>query len=681
MVYIPCIYIVLQMAVLVLLRSVFLMTVYQTVAIYGAICLTGLGLMILSDKSHRMEYGLAVFRDCYLILWSGVHGVIVLGLLTAGGYYLSVTQLTLVQVVNIFLGISVYWCLYFFLGRTEQAIGWGNLLIGLMGILNYYLVRFRGAPFQLSDIRAAKTAGNVFWNYDYTPGFLLIAALVDMLLWYVIFRQYLQCREWKKIFGKRKVMAGEKSGRAWMRIGGVRKQALHRNVFSVTVTFIIICGYMGLFAVRFQDIYSGTALFAQDTYLAKLLAEAMGNTRPLPEEYSVEDVQAVVTRFREERGELSENKEEDMASPNIIVIMNEAFADLRILGEFQTTVPVLSFWDSVYENCTRGWANVSVLGGTTANSEYEFLTSDAVGVYSGLIPYNRYFDSGESYPGLVSVLKEQGYETTAFHPYWSSGWNRPQVYRAMGFDRIAFLEDVDEEMDTLRLYVSDRADYSYIIKYFDEKEAGVPQFFFNVTMQNHGGYTYSGNDFKTTVQLSGAMQGKFPQTEQYLSCLKESDAALEELFSYFENYEEPVIVVLYGDHQPRLEDGFYEYVTGQDPATWSLEQRMNQYKTPFVIWHNYPVDSRDLGDVSVNYLAAIMLEQTGLKMSDYQKYTLSQFQNAPVITTLGVKDADGYVYPADSDQYRAFIEDYQMLIYNHTVDKEGRREDFFRMKE
>lgn len=135
--------------------------------------------------------------------------------------------------------------------------------------------------------------------------------------------------------------------------------------------------------------------------------------------------------------------------------------------------------------------------------------------------------------------------------------------------------------------------------------------------------------------------------------------------------------MIFGNHQPRLEDEFYEYVTGQDITAWSLEQRMNQYKTPFVIWHNYPTESEDLGDVSVNYLAALMLEQTGIEMSDYQRYTLSLYRQLPVITALGVKDAGGVSYPVGSEQYRALTKDYRLLVFNHTVDTEGRWEDFF----
>lgn len=205
---VPYIFILLQVVLLFLLRRMFLMTVYQTVVAYEAVCLAGLGLVLLSDKSRHRTYGLAALRDCYLIFWSGFHGVIMLGMLTTGSYYLALIQISYVKSVNIFLGICLFWILYFVLGRAEWAIGWGNLVISLIGTVNHYLMRFRGEPFQLSDIKAAKTAGNVVQNYDFTPNVLLVASLVDMLLWYLVWKQYLQCRSWRgqvPEFGKRKL--------------------------------------------------------------------------------------------------------------------------------------------------------------------------------------------------------------------------------------------------------------------------------------------------------------------------------------------------------------------------------------------------------------------------------------------------------------------------------------------
>ena len=34
--------------------------------------------------------------------------------------------------------------------------------------------------------------------------------------------------------------------------------------------------------------------------------------------------------------------------------------------------------------------------------------------------------------------------------------------------------------------------------------------------------------------------------------------AFEKIINYFKNQKEPTIVVMFGDHQPKLEDSFYE---------------------------------------------------------------------------------------------------------------------------
>lgn len=661
-----CIYAVFQIVLLFFLRKLYLLTVYQTVAFYGAISLAGIALLCISryllrKEEQKQEAGKGcriwiALRDSYLVFWSGIHGAIVLGFMTCGTFYLTLTQVTVVQIVNLFLGVALFWVFYILSGKAVTAVGLGNLVIGIMGTANYYLVKFRGAPFQLSDIKAARTAANVVGNYDFTPSLLLIVAILDLVIWYFVWRLALK----------------EENGKTALK-------CKRWNPVSIAGTVVVAAGCVTLQVCDFGKVYAETQQFTQDTYLATLLAEVMGSSNALPEGYSEDTVTDIVNRFSGTVGDNLEAAETLSGSkPHIVVIMNEAFSDLRVLGSFETTEPVLEFWDSLDENVIRGWANVSVLGGNTANSEYEFLTSDSLGAFPGTIPYNRYFHSEDAYPGMVSVLKEQGYETTAFHPYYASGWNRTQVYRSMQFDRIVFLDNLEQELDTVRRYVSDEADYGYIIDYFEQNKGGKPQMFFNITMQNHGGYAFDNDEFPATVQLAGDARGRFPQAEQYLTLMKASDEALEGLLDYFSEYEEPVIVVLFGDHQPRLEDGFYEYVTGQPVGAWDPEQRMNQYKTPFIIWHNYETESYDAGDISLNYLAALTMQSAGLSLSDYQQYVLRQYEQLPVVSSIGIRTADGQLFAAGSNEYAECIREYRMLVYNHTVDREGRLEEFYR---
>lgn len=650
--YLPAAAVILQNILLFFLRQLWLRTVFQTVISYAALSMVGIFLMVMSQKRKHDFW--SWLWDSYLMFWSGVQAVIILGFMTCGTFYFALTRVTLVQIVNVFLGVALYWLLFLVFRRTGRAIGVGNLLIGCIGTVNFYLVKFRGAPFRLADIRSIRTAGNVVSNYDFKPNIILLGAIVNLAGWYLVWRGYDSSRK--------------------KEAGGTPYRPKRINPVFLTVTGLVAAGCIAIPVIRYDKIYANTFQFVNDTYLAGLVAEWMGSAEALPENYSLEEVRRIVDSFQ---GVGSREPSRADQKPNIVVIMNEAFSDLRILGEFKTNVPILEYWDSLKENTIRGWANVSVLGGNTANSEYEFLTSDTLGAYQNKVPYNSYFSASDSYPSLVSVLKKQGYDTAVFHPYMSSGWNRLQVYRNMQFDQIVFLDNVGQSLETLRLYVSDESDYSYVRNWFEEKEPGKPQFFFNITMQNHGGYTYRGDNFETTVRLSGDLSGAFPETEQYLSLIKASDEALRNLLDYFAEYDEPVIVVMFGDHQPSLEEEFYTCLAGQPTAAWGMEQRMNLYKTPFIIWHNYPSESRDLGDVSLNYLAPLLLEDAGLGRSPYQDYVLSAYEEIPVVTALGMTDREGSVWRKGSVEFEEKITDYRTLIYNHTVDIEGRINEFF----
>ena len=54
---------------------------------------------------------------------------------------------------------------------------------------------------------------------------------------------------------------------------------------------------------------------------------------------------------------------------------------------------------------------------------------------------------------MAWTLREQGYNTSAFHPYYISGWNREKAYTYLGFEDLTFIEDILPEnileMDSL----------------------------------------------------------------------------------------------------------------------------------------------------------------------------------------------------------------------------------------
>lgn len=70
-------------------------------------------------------------------------------------------------------------------------------------------------------------------------------------------------------------------------------------------------------------------------------------------------------------------------------------------------------------------------------------------------------------------------------------------------------------------------------------EVDEPIFVLDVTMQNHGGFAIDDYDFEKEISVEGI--DNVPKTEEYLSLIRESDRAFEELIQYFSKVEEPTI--------------------------------------------------------------------------------------------------------------------------------------------
>ena len=363
--------------------------------------------------------------------------------------------------------------------------------------------------------------------------------------------------------------------------------------------------------------------------------------------------------------------------PNIIVIMNEAFSDLSVLGDFETNEDYMPFIRSLKEDTVRGNLFVSVKGGNTANTEFEFLTGDTMAFLpQGSVAYQQYIH--EEKPTLTSWLGSLGYETAALHPFNASGWDRDEVYPYFGFDTALFYPDFTHR-ELLRTYVSDKSAFAQLIDVFEAKEEGQPIFAFEVTMQNHGGYYNDYDNFTPEIELGFEPESAKEKhyTEQYLSLVKKSDEAFEELVNYFKAQDEKTIVVFFGDHQPTdiIAEPILEYHKKQDDD--SLKTQQERYIVPFVIWANYDIEEQEIERLSPNYLASLVLDVAGLPKTGYQEYLLDLSQRLPVITANIYIDAQGNYYNSSDNPYAKDIEEYQSLQYYHLFEKDQSLSAFY----
>lgn len=351
--------------------------------------------------------------------------------------------------------------------------------------------------------------------------------------------------------------------------------------------------------------------------------------------------------------------------PTIIAIMDESFCDLRVLGDFETSDEYLHNWYNINDYILRGNLYVSTYAGGTANTEFEFLTGNSMGnLPAGIVPYQIYNlkDTGN----MTDILNRNGCKTTAIHPEYKGNWARTRVYENFGFDTFLSIDNF-ESPERIHESVSDRASFDKVIEVFESSDC--PQFIFNVTMQNHGGYNIKKMAGVELVELKEAWRG-FSDVETYLTLIRESDKAIEGLLEYFRTVDRPVIVCIFGDHQPGVNGLWIEEVMGKTKEQITFEEQQRKYCVPYIIWANYDMGkSPQTLNTSSNYLGALLLDQAGIDRSDYMKFLVQMQKEIPILNAFGYQTKDEVWHSFEETiEVSKWIYDYKIVQYNAMFD-------------
>lgn len=550
------------------------------------------------------------------------------------------------QWFNILIFELIAWTLYLLIGRMTTALRIELALALAFGLTNHYVMAFRSTPFVPWDLLSVRTAASVAQNYDFTPTPRMIVVTVLFVLLMVAVRVL---RKVPRIKLPIRLGSAVLCGLALCLFVNTLQQETFQNKHYL---------YPFLFTPAYMTKVNGMAVtFAMD--LAYVAVDK-------PEGYSAEEAQKTLEQYGntdnvfaddEENTNDSKNRGEDANNkdlPNIIVIMDEAFSDLAVVGDLETNEDYMPFMHKMQQGADHtitGYAQVSVCGGNTANSEFEFLTGNTMSFLpSGSIPYQQYITKDT--PSLASYLASLGYETYAQHPYYASGWNREKVYPLLGFEHLNFIDDYANKT-YVRKYVSDDADMQHIIDTYENKEDGKPAFIFNVTMQNHGGYTDAFSDLSEDVH---ATNYNSEVLDRYLSLIRLTDQSLEKLVDYFSNVDEKTVIVFFGDHQPS------DTVAAQVQDSMLLpgesvpdEQLRKRYLVPYLVWANYDIDGATQQNTSLNYLSAEVLKAAGVPTDAYQNFLLDLQKSYPVMSAAGRTDA--------SDADENMLNTYKKLQY------------------
>lgn len=530
----------------------------------------------------------------------------------------------------------------------------------MFNIVNYFVYEFRGTPVMASDIATVGTALEVADGYKIQFNFYTTVALV-MLFDFIMLGRVIKC---EPVFKK---VSHRLCGIAVMAIVSV-------TGFSQLVMTDMVSNrglYLSLFnPMRSYQQYGSIACFTRSIKLS---------VPEKPNGYSLKKVEEITSKYT------SDTVDPNKKRPNVIAVINEAFSDPQVLGDIETNEDYMPFIHDLMKNgnCVSGTTYASIVGGQTANTEYEFLTGNSMAFLpKGTVAFQLYLR--HAMPSLVTELKSEGYTgNSATHLQKARNYNRDKAYPLLGFDKFYDYTNMIVPFVKMRNNATDQCTYDNITHDYEQqrKSTDAPYFGYTMTIQNHSSYDVPFDNFddkRIVVENADATDLGY-----YLSLIKYSDEMFENLINYYKNTDEPTVIFLTGDHQPRIHDESMDSITNGEWRNWNDEEMMRRYEVPFLIWANYDIDKKTVEKTSMNYLQTILMETIDGELTGFQKFQQDLQKEIPVLTSNGYWGADGKFYSVDdkNSPYYDLIQEYAMLQYNDMTDYKNRVEDFFELKQ
>lgn len=483
--------------------------------------------------------------------------------------YTYMTERPLVFLYNSFLIFTTTLLVYLVrrrvFMRTLLAIFWL-----VLGIINGVLLANRVTPFTGPDLHLITDAFKIANKY-LSPVFFVIviilaaAALIGLVFLFLKGPKYQGKMTYKLNIPL--VLAGV------LAFAGTTKLALEKRVLSN---------------------YFGNIAFAYEDYgYPYCLATTIFNTGiSCPRDYS----EASIKRIEKSESGLAETGEK---RPNIIFLQLESFFDPTLVNFLKISEDPIPTFRKLMKEYSSGYYKVPSVGAGTANTEFESITGMSL----------RYFGPGEyPYKSILKettcesapyVLKNLGYSTHAIHNNEANFYGRRNVFANLGFDSFTSEEYMSEQDDTNpNDWMRDRNLTKYIMEALESSDD--PDYIYTISVQGHGDYPEEPmiDDPKITV-TGGESEAVNNKWEYYCNQIYEMDQFVKQLTETLAEYDEDVVLVMYGDHLPTM--------------GLKVKDVKNRYlfQTEYVIWDNMGLEKKD-ANVAAYQMAAEVMDRVGI---------------------------------------------------------------------
>lgn len=493
-----------------------------------------------------------------------------------------------------------------------------EVLFAIYSVAQYYLTKFRGAPVKFTDFQNLRSAMEVKSEYKLTMSCIIGAALLQIAA---------------MMFITIKTELVSKTARPRLITLGA--------VALTAVSFALVSRWSYDYGVNNRYIrlnFSGDEDSWTSRNVGSMLMfyyDGVYNHVIEPEGYSDEKAREILAKYSQ--SELTEKK-----TPVIIGILNESFADYSHIAPLSLSKDYMPVVHSLKGNSITGFVTVSPYGGYSCNSEYEFLTGNSMHFLPlGSAVYTNYLKSRQD--SIVTALNAMNFDTISFTPCGEKLWDIGKAYEYMGFKYKYFYRDLDlDGAERMNSQITDSALFKKLCEYVDARDKSKGAFYWVTTMQNHAPYS---EDIPGGVELEG---NDNVSVTRYLNTVYQSDKAVGELIDHFKDYDEEVIIVMFGDHYPHIA-GFADELYDSSVAMLGVEDYSLLHQTPFFIWSNRGLEAKELDSISLNYLGNETFKVAGLPLTPVQQELEHIREKLPIVSGFGCMTDSGKWYKTGED--------------------------------
>lgn len=451
--------------------------------------------------------------------------------------------------------------LWFVLGRAWLSVALGGGVITVLSVADHFKIMFRDDPLTAADLGLAAEGLNMANSYISAIGaevFLAVGAFALSVLILAVICRANPARTWKGRTAGGLITLGLLVGMVWMFCTGGPMTKTAWNQWTQNEDNI--------------NQWSATQVYLSKGFVYPFLHSLPDAVEGKPEGYKDADAQAVLEAHPD--ADIPENQK-----VNVVSIMLEGFNDLTQFADIELREDKKSPykpWNDLEKISYSGRLITNIFAAGTVDTERGHVTgmTDFGNLRHDIWSYARYFS-------------DQGYITDGSHPSNDWFYNRKNINRYLGFDNYYFLENHYADITDGEIAKDDVLMPEIYNLLLEDMEQGKPVFSFNVTYQNHGPYPIGWLRYGEFVPKGVYSDDSYYILNNYLGGIEKTGQQLVKLKKKLEKLDEPVVMMVYGDHNPWLGDGnsVYEEL-GVNFDLDTKEGFENYYGTRYLIWAN-----------------------------------------------------------------------------------------------